>query len=274
MENMIISHKNMVLKVGETFVLRTIFTPENATDQNATFSSGDETVATVNGTGLVTGVAEGSTYIQTESEDGGIIRQCQLMVSNSSTLRCNTETPGWGEELGEVYFATDQTWIIGNQEWSDAVVLANGNKEEFYGGSIDDELGFYADARSNPGYKGTLFSWCAVVRYQDQLCPDGWRVPTSDDFVALDIALGGTGANQNPASHLDKYVTDWGGEYTGYCGISGMLLSQDFDAEYWSIPEGSEKEALYLGYKRSRYVGPLSSFDKGLGFTLRCVRDI
>ena len=159
----------MVLKVGETFVLRTIFTPENATDQNATFSSGDETVATVNGTGLVTGVAEGSTYIQTESEDGGIIRQCQLMVSNSSTLRCNTETPGWGEELGEVYFATDQTWIIGNQEWSDAVVLANGNKEEFYGGSIDDELGFYADARSNPGYKGTLFSWCAVVRYQDQL---------------------------------------------------------------------------------------------------------
>lgn len=27
-------------------------------------------------------------------------------------------------------------------------------------------------------------------------------------------------------------------------------------------------------YKRNRYVGPLSSFDKGMGFTLRCVKDL
>lgn len=273
-ENMTISTKGMIIKVGETFVLRAVFTPENATNQKVVFTSGDDAVATVDETGLVTGISEGSTYIQVESEEGGIVRQCQIIVSNSSSLRCNTETPGWGEELGEVYFATDQTWIIGNQEWSDAVVLANGDKESFNGGSIDGELGFYADARSNPGYKGTLFSWCAVFRYQDQLCPDGWRVPTSEDFTALDIALGGTGANTNPASHLDKYSTEWGGEFPGYCGNAGVLLSQDFDAEYWSITESSEKEALYLGYKRNRYVGPLSSFDKGMGFTLRCVKDL
>jgi len=52
---------------------------------------------------------------------------------------------------------------------------------------------FLIDCRSNPGQKGDLFSWRAVSELKDVLCPYPWRVPTVQDFIDLDIALGGTG---------------------------------------------------------------------------------
>jgi uncharacterized protein (TIGR02145 family) len=119
---------------------------------------------------------------------------CRLFVAceNSKKL-CSFQTPKWGDSLGTVGFATSETWKIGNQEWSDAVTATACNKTTFDGG---EKTNFNADCRSNPNQKGDLFSWCAVYRFQDQLCPAPWRVPTKKDIIELDIALGGTGKRQ------------------------------------------------------------------------------
>ena len=115
----------------------------------------------------------------------------------------------WPSALGNVSFATDSTWTIsGNdifQIWSDAVQTDYcSNKTSFRGGLnvkenneyIDNEwVHFYVDCRSNPGQKGDLFSWLAVYELRRELCPYPWRVPTVQDFIDLDIALGGTGRN-------------------------------------------------------------------------------
>ena len=56
--------------------------------------------------------------------------------------------------------------------------------------------------------------------------------------------------------------------------LSGRILRQRSGDGSLNERRHVEHPALYLGYKRNRYVGPLSSFDKGMGFTLRCVKDL
>jgi len=110
---------------------------------------------------------------------------------------CSDITPGWGRSLGVVSFYTDNEWTVeGNgvfQIWSDAVTATDCQKETFsFGDDQNIILGhhFYlADCRSNPGFPGDLFSWCAVVHFADVLCPYPWRVPTQQDFSDLNTVL-------------------------------------------------------------------------------------
>jgi len=148
---------------------------------------------------------------------------------------CNLDTPGWGNSLGFISFDSDRTWAIGNQIWSDAVQASNcSNKTSFSGGILGGPYNrhiheFNADCRSNPGFPGDLFSWCAVRRFADQLCPYPWRVPTSDDFVVLYNALRrGRGTVRN------RLINYWGADFGGYSDLIGTLYSQGLQGHYWS----------------------------------------
>jgi uncharacterized protein (TIGR02145 family) len=195
---------------------------------------------------------------------------------------CNTDSPGWGQNLGIVSFVTDSTWKISNgiitQIWSDAVQATNCNKIMFDGGDFRS-LNFKADCRSNPNYKGDLFSWCAVMRFAKQLCPDPWRVPTQQDFIDLDRAMGGTGHNQISFLQLTRYVgtgnNQWGGVYGGYCRLNSMIISEGSWAHYWSSSEGDNvRSARNLNFGVNGVVYPRNNGEnsKNAGFSLRCVR--
>jgi uncharacterized protein (TIGR02145 family) len=195
---------------------------------------------------------------------------------------CNDSVPNWGESLGVVSFKTNQTWIVGNQEWSDVVMATACRKEIFNGGDVEFDgkstetyaENFKADCRSNPNF-GDLFSWCAVIRFQKQLCLAPWRVPEHTDFEILDIALGGTGEDRKDIPFINKnYInpTIWGGTYGGGC-ISGTMLHQNSEANYWSLSDGGFMGGFYLTFHSSGYIDPLSYTDKTIGYMLRCVRD-
>lgn len=64
---------------GEQFQLTTTVYPENATDKTLSWSSSDETVATVDGSGMVTVKSTGSARITAASTDGSDIKaDCEL----------------------------------------------------------------------------------------------------------------------------------------------------------------------------------------------------
>jgi len=114
--------------------------------------------------------------------------------------------------------------------------------------------------------KGDYFSWCAVVRYADSLCPPtgGWRVPTAEDFCELDQALlsGKCNDRTEPLSVVKKYAetcsnTCWGGTYGGYCMPMPTTVSNDpvrfegYSGYYWSqTPDDEEMGAIALGFGR------------------------
>jgi uncharacterized protein (TIGR02145 family) len=176
------------------------------------------------------------------------------------------------EKFGIISFATDSTWVVGHQTWSDAVTATKCQKETFNGGNSDTKV-FLADCRSNPGYKGNLFSWEAVNQYQDVLCPDGWRVPTKEDFIALDTAMGGNGTNRSANStERNRYISTWAGAWGGYCTTAGALTGQGSNLSYWSSTERSSTMAYYLCVSSTTTVNPQYDDVKNYGFALRCVR--
>ena len=184
---------------------------------------------------------------------------------------CNTDTPGWGSSLGTVTRGTKEWTISGNgvhQIWSDAVTATACNKTVFSG---ENTAGFSADCRSNPDFPGDLFSWCAVVRFADSLCPAPWRVPTSRDFVALDMALGGDGDGNGRGLH-DRYFNSWGASRGGECGVQGGLQNQRSIAYYWSQSEFDVTNGFVLSVIPFGSIQPQHWRSKHNGFTLRCVR--
>jgi len=181
------------------------------------------------------------------------------------------------EDLGIVCLG-DETTVSAHgftQIWSDAVVASNCNKPAFVGGEFESVV-FYADCRINPGYRGSLFSWCAVIQYGDLLCPAPWRVPTKEDFIKLDLILDGTGENQQQNTALiHNYINMWEGRFGGFTREYGTRQNQGWILGYWSQSEVSNTNAhlLYIN-NNIRTVSPQYSRIKDQGFLVRCVRDL
>jgi hypothetical protein len=112
------------------------------------------------------------------------------------------------------------------------------------------------------GFNGNYFSWCAVTRFADQLCPDGWRVPTVQDFENLDKIMRNR-SKKSGTSVIRQYLGSWG-------GYTSMVQRGDHCALYWSQSAGNrDNSAYYLMLFPDRSSVSLGS--KGSFSTLRCI---
>jgi len=264
-----------ITNVGGTTTLTANVLPANATNRNVTWTSNNTSIATVNNNGVVTAVARGTATITATTDEGGKTATVAISVE---PFNCNNNLPGWGDNLGTVSFATNQTWTVGTganrQVWSDAVIAtACADRTSFNGGVFEN---FNADCRNsvaNVDFSGHYFSWCAVMRFADQLCPSPWRVPTVGDFVTLDqnlgvpIAPGGTftGMDNGPNGGI------WGGaRFTGHADNLTDDISRYWSSTAWGGASGAR--ALFLTGANVSHP-ETGSFSRANGFALRCVRN-
>jgi len=270
-----LNHATASLGIGNNLALIATILPGNATNRNLTWTSSNSAVATVNSSGVVTAVSAGTTTITVTTQDGGHTATCVINVSDFGQTvgrNCNNNLPGWGNSLGTVSFASNQTWSVGHQIWSDAVIAtACASRTAFNGGNWHAR-DFNADCRNSAGnanFSGHYFSWCAVMRFANQLCPYPWRVPTRDDFETLHFYLGqphnasgsfmGTTASPNGGT--------WGGaRFTG----DASNIHSTWSA-YWSSTEQSTGEARSLQFTES-ILSRAGIWYKDYGFAVRCVR--
>ncbi len=68
------------LIVGESKTLTATVLPSNATDKGVTWTSDDDSIASVDKNGVVTGQGEGSTTITATTDDGGYTAICGALV--------------------------------------------------------------------------------------------------------------------------------------------------------------------------------------------------
>jgi uncharacterized protein YjdB len=80
-----LSQTEMSLVIGQAKALYPTIEPANATNKAVTWSSDDETVATVQN-GIVTGVSAGTTNITATTQDGGFSATCEVTVSYGIVL--------------------------------------------------------------------------------------------------------------------------------------------------------------------------------------------
>lgn len=78
-----IAPKTASVKVGATQQLTPTVAPSNATNKAVTYTTSDATKATVNASGLVTGVAEGTATITVKTTDGNKTDTSAITVTSA-----------------------------------------------------------------------------------------------------------------------------------------------------------------------------------------------
>ena len=100
------------IELGKTLSLTPIYNPSNATNKMVTWSSSDESVATVDNTGKVTAKKVGSTIITVVSQDGSKKSACTVTVvdnnsndninNNNNQNSQNQQSPGTNNNNGTI----------------------------------------------------------------------------------------------------------------------------------------------------------------------------
>lgn len=78
-----IDNTSAEIGIGQRINILATISPENATNKNISWTSSDENVATVDGSGNIIGLAAGNTTITATTEDGGYSAQCEIVVKET-----------------------------------------------------------------------------------------------------------------------------------------------------------------------------------------------
>ena len=85
-ESISLDKTEIVLSLRRTSVISPAILPQNASIQSVSWSSSNESVATVSTTGVVTGVAVGDALITATTLDGGKIATCSVTVNDAPSV--------------------------------------------------------------------------------------------------------------------------------------------------------------------------------------------
>jgi len=140
----------------------------------------------------------------------------------------------------------------------------------------------------NPEKFGYLYNYAAVADVRG-ICPNGWHVPTEDDFkLLIESAGGGT----NGGINLKTNTTDWAFPNenfvnntnpdslgftalpNGFVTLEGTILAPNNTASFWasSPASGSNFVRAYDLYSNVRSVQPVNA-NRSIGLSCRCVKD-
>lgn len=142
---------------------------------------------------------------------------------------------------------------------------------------------YYDNDPANGKIYGKLYNWYAVSDWRG-LAPEGWRVPSDEDWEKLIKLIGGQevagGKLKATGTTYWKRPNTGATNETGFTALPGGSRNLDgsfsfvgYYGYWWSATEYSPNVAWYrfMGY----YDGNVYRYYyfKGLGFSVRCLRD-
>jgi uncharacterized protein (TIGR02145 family) len=203
---------------------------------------------------------------------------CSGLSVDASSGLCATPTmcdPTSTLSLGVVSFSPgSEITITGSsytQVWSRPVTAIGCQKTTYYGGTSSSKK---CDCRNNPGYAGDLFSWCASIKYADQLCPFPWRIPTSEDVCKLHKAVtGSTACNSSTNSAwVSLYQQKWDVEFAGRAENNGAFNYRG-NCAHFIVSGGTQDNHARFNFDVYGYFQVGLVDDNKLARNIRCVRD-
>ena len=204
-----------------------------------------------------------------------------------------------------------KTIVIGGQEWmaenlnyaytagtkdggleSSSVCPGKNNSDE-----LDD---------SNCDIYGRLYLWSAVVDsagviegnitsqcgYGNKcvppypfrgICPEGWHVPTKEEWEDLIEAVGG----ESVAGKVLKSTSGWfytstpGTDEFGFTVLpvgywfssTGVFSARQKTADFWTVTDEDKESAYRVHFELKNYAGSVDYITKEYGYSVRCVKD-
>lgn len=193
---------------------------------------------------------------------------------------------------GQVYNTVQigaQCWLKENLNVGETVT---GNQDQTNNGKIEKYC--YNNDPANCTKYGGLYQWAEAVQYKNGatnsispnpaftgnvqgICPQGWHIPTRDEFVTLQISV----KYSNSALIAQGQLT--GNDTHGFSallagirnGFDGTFIDLGNSTAYWSSSESEYYSNLacmiYLYYRNQDSY--LANYNKPLGFSVRCTKD-
>jgi uncharacterized protein (TIGR02145 family) len=149
---------------------------------------------------------------------------------------------------------------------------------------------YYANRSSNADLYGNLYNWSVAIDSRG-VCPEGWHVPTDEEWITLEKHLGMSdsearrmtawrGTNEGDKLKSEGFggnnSSGFGAQGTGYRHPDGTYKAAGTDNDYWtSTPYDNEgvTEGVLHGLLNTNPKVVRNFHVPGFGFCLRCVRD-
>ena len=141
---------------------------------------------------------------------------------------------------------------------------------------------WYDNDESNKAEYGALYNWYVVGT--GKLCPQGWHVPTTDEWTTLENTLGG--ADQAAPKMKEKGTEHWEMTYDNVTNESGFNArgagfrnsDGDFtyklsDACWWTATPGTQTYAKNRCFSFYTSVVSTRDIQRTNGYSIRCVKN-
>ena len=206
--------------------------------------------------------------IMTDSRDGQTYKTVKIGDQTWMAENLNFD-PGQGGSDDAKY---DWSWC--NEEPKNCAVAG---RLYTWAAAIDSvKLATDADNPQDCGYGKT----CTIPAKVQGVCPEGWHLPTSDEWAILFDAVGG----QSNAGKVLKSQTGWyhNGNGTDGVGFSALPAGRvcegnigvaGISAFFWSSTELNSYYAYFMYLCHDYDNGGLYDYHKSYGFSVRCLRD-
>lgn len=298
-----LSSTSLKLYEGDTDQLIATVKPKDATDKTVVWSSDMPSVATVDQTGLVTGISVGTANISASA--GGKVAKCTVNIvayyvdeygvnhGKGVTISMTTWAPvncgyhkddfkygklyQWGRKYGQGYDGDATTPTIEEGGISAITGQHKSKSNVFFTSTSEFNYDWLYPQDSKLWNSGTDYN---PVKTENDPCPEGWRVPT---YSELD--------------ELNKNYSSWTTDDNGRSGIwfsgpnsytesvpqvffpaAGSRRYRDGNADrrgsygyYWSSRPYGEDYAY--GRSFNSYSFSMGSDDRANGYSVRCVQE-
>lgn len=239
------------------------------------------------------GSGKGAFISQLTGLDPSTVYYVRAYAVNSAGTAYGNEVTFTSGQLTDIDGNTYNTVTIGNQVWmKENLKVTKFNDDTDIPHVTDDDTWFQTD---DPGYSwygndeatyaatyGAMYNWYTVNT--GKLCPEGWHVPTDDEWTILTDFLGGevvAGGKLKEAgtAHWDSPNTDATNEtgFTalpgGYRSNGGQFYSIGSSGNWWT---SSEDDNIYVWGRRldhSDAVVDRGHSNKNFGKSVRCIQD-
>ena len=263
-----LDRNTLELAVGATAVLTADVAPADATNPAVTWASSNPGIAAVDEYGKVTAVTAGTATITVTTEDGGKTTSCEVTV---------IEPP-----------VTDPGIVVAGIRWATRNVDMPGTFA-----LNPEDAGMFFQWNSRIGWSttdpmintegGTV--WDSSIPYspttrwerENDPCPPGWRVPTQQEFIAIENLVTWT-ANWNGTGVAGRvygtapnqlFFPAAGGRTNRW--ENGALVEVNTDGNYWTAGQGFVNYAWTFWF--NNILTMVGGTNRGNAQSVRCVAE-
>jgi uncharacterized protein (TIGR02145 family) len=163
---------------------------------------------------------------------------------------------------GNIY----KTITIGKITWMVENLKYKANEGAYY---------FDNDSNNKPGY-GALYDWKTAMK----VCPDGWHLPSGDEFQVLVNRFNKKGEWESKTSD----TTSFGIQLGGMQDYEGTFTEMDESAYFWTSTEYDKDNAEYFSYivvvrtpvvdvSRKDDISDIHGTEKNNRYSVRCTKN-